>query len=78
MNEQYLERYEIEARRVKQREAARTMLAALEEFTASAMYDLLMSGSVLKGWNRSSLDRCLPKAHAAIAQAEAAGIKEIP
>jgi aspartate aminotransferase-like enzyme len=64
MNEQYLERYEIEARRVKQREAARALLAALR--------------ALVTAQNEGPEDRVekeMANARAAIAQAEAAGIK---
>jgi hypothetical protein len=64
MNGQYLERYEIEARRVKQREAARAMLAALR--------------ALVTAQNEGPEDRVekeMANARAAIAQAKAAGIK---
>jgi hypothetical protein len=65
MNEQYLERYEIEARRIKQREAARTMLAALKE-------KMRVDGNA----NRTlpEIEAANRAAYFAIAQAEAAGI----
>jgi hypothetical protein len=65
MNEQYLERYEIEARRIKQREAARAMLAALGYLLniVDGVHDVC------------SLQRAKDEARAAIAQATAAGIK---
>jgi hypothetical protein len=67
MNEQYLERYEIEARRVKQREAARIMLAALQ-------MTRLQLHVALAGKEALSIKKQLSIVEAAIIQAEQAGI----
>lgn len=39
---------------------------ALEAVNNAAQYDACMDGAVFKGWNRSALDRALPKVIAAL------------
>lgn len=43
---------------------------ALEAVKAAAQYDACMEGPAFKGWNRSALDRALPKVIAALAKHE--------